>query len=66
MMYEMNCSEKERSLISTTKNLLCCVCVLIFSLPGQGDESCSCTLSKFLDARFHLKNHTVLNFIWPL
>ena len=32
MMYEMNCSEKERSLIRTTENLLCCVFVLIFFL----------------------------------
>ena len=33
MMYGMNCSEKERSLIRTTENLLCCVFVLIFFLP---------------------------------
>ena len=35
MMYEMNCSEKERSLIRTTENLLCCAFVLIFFLPDQ-------------------------------
>ena len=33
MLYEMNCREKERSLIRTTENLLCSVFVLIFSLP---------------------------------
>ena len=33
MMYEMNCSEKERSLIRTAENLLWCVFVLIFFLP---------------------------------
>ena len=65
MMYEMNCSEKEHSLIRTTENLLCCVFVLIFFLPDQGDEGCSCTLSKFPGARFNLKSHTVLDFIWP-
>ena len=65
MMYEMNCSEKEHSLICTTGKLLCCVSVPIFFLPDQGDEGCSCTLSKFPDARFNLKSHTVLNFIWP-
>ena len=64
MMYEMNCSEKEHSLIRTTENLLCCVSVPIFYLPDQGDEGCSCTLSKFPDARFDLKSHAVLNFIW--
>ena len=37
MMYEMNCSEKEHSLIRTTENLLCCVSVPIFFLPDQGD-----------------------------
>ena len=31
MMYEINCSEKERSLIRTTGSLLWCVFVLIFS-----------------------------------
>ena len=55
MMYEMNCSEKEHSLIHTTENLLCCVSVPIFFLPDLGDEGCSCTLSKFPDARFNLK-----------
>ena len=35
MMYEMNCSEKEISLIRTTENLLCCVSVPIFFLPDQ-------------------------------
>ena len=64
-MYEMNCGEKERSLICTTENLLWGVFVLIFFLPDQGDGGCSCMLSKFPDARFHLKHHTVLNFIWP-
>ena len=62
MVYEMNCSEKEHSLIRMTENLLCCVFLLIFFIPDQGDEGCSCTLSKLPDARFHLKNHTVLNF----
>ena len=65
MMYEMKCSEKERSLIGTTENLLCYVSVPIFFLPDQGDEGCSCTLSKFPDARFNLESHTVVNFIWP-
>ena len=62
MMYEMNCDEKEQSLIRTTKNLPCCVSIPIFFLPDQGDEGC--TLSKFPDARFNLKSHTVLNFIY--
>ena len=62
MIYEMNCSEKEHSLINTTGNLLCCVSVPIFFLPDQGDEGCSCTLSKVPDARSNLKSHTVLNF----
>ena len=31
-MYEMNCGEKERSLIRTTEDLLCCVCVQIVVL----------------------------------
>ena len=57
MMYEMNCTEKERSLIRTTENLLWCVFVLIIFIPDQGDGGFSCTLSKFPDARFHLKNH---------
>ena len=35
MMYEMNCSEKEHSLIRTTENLLCCVSVQI----SQGGHS---------------------------
>ena len=52
-MYEVNCSEKERSLIRTTENLLCCVFVPTFSLPDQGDEGCGCALSKFPDARFN-------------
>ena len=65
MMYEINCSEKEHSLIRMTENLLCCVSALIVFLPDQGDEGCSCTLSKFPDARFNLKSHTVVNFIWP-
>ena len=65
MMYEMNCSKKEHSLICMTGNLLCCVSVPIFFLLGQGDEGCSCTLLKFADARFNLKSHTVLDFIWP-
>ena len=34
--YEMNCSEKEHSLICTIENLLCCVYVPIFFLPDQG------------------------------
>ena len=59
MVYEMNCSGKEHSLIHTTENLLSCVSVLIFYLPDQGDEGCSCTLSKFPDARFDLKSHIV-------
>ena len=58
MMYEMNFSEKKHSLISTTENLLCCVSVPIFYLPNQGDEDCSCTLSKFPDARFDLKSYS--------
>ena len=29
MMYEMNYSEKERSLIRTTENLLCCFCTVL-------------------------------------
>ena len=48
MMYEMNCSEKEHSLIRMTGKMLCCVSVPIFFLPDQGDEGCSCTLSKLL------------------
>ena len=60
MMYEMHCSEKEHSLIRTTENLLCCVSVPIVFLPDQGDEGYSCTLSKFPDARFNMKSHTVL------
>ena len=60
MMYEMNSSEKEHLLIRTTENLLCCVFVPILSLPDQGDEGCSCTLSNFPDAKFNLKSHTVL------
>ena len=40
MMYEMNSSEKEHSLIRTTENLLCCVFVPILFLLDQGDEGC--------------------------
>ena len=64
MIYEMNCRETEHLLMCTTENVLCCDFILIFFFPGQGDEDCICLLSKFPDARFHLKNHTVLNFIW--
>ena len=62
----MNCSGKEPSLIRTTENLLCCVFILIFFLPDQGDEGWSCKLSTFSDAWFKLKNHTVLNFFGQL
>ena len=66
MMYKMNCSEKEHSVIRTTESLLCCDFVPIFFLPDQGDEGCSCTPFKFPDARFNLRNHTVLTFILKL
>ena len=52
MMYEM---KKEDSLMRTTESLLCCVFVPILFLPDQGDEGCSCMLSKFPDVRFQSK-----------
>ena len=45
------------------KAALLCFCTNIF-LPDQGDEGCSWTLLKCPDARFDLKSHKVLNFIW--
>ena len=55
--YEMNCSEKEHSLICTAENLKC---TDIFPSVMKAVA----VHLKFPDARFHLKN-TVLNFIWP-
>ena len=60
-MHEMNCSEKEHSLICRTENLLCSVSSFLIRVMKAVAVHCR----SFTDARLNLKSHTMLNSTWP-